>query len=121
MAKFFFALSGVFLSTKELFSWDMPDEYQYEKRKLHISTGAHLPKDECIKSLIENRYHFDQYLEKPGTYKAEGDAVTLRTLFDDRIVTISFFGNEVDGLFLFDSTTGEIRKSLSHLTIYGDF
>lgn len=117
----FFSTRWTFLVSKDILLGSTPDFYQYTKKKITIIGWQKISKDDLVKLLIDAEYSFDKHLEKSGVYKAEGDTVTIRTFYDDTVLTISFFGNEIDGIFEFDSVSGEIKKQLKEATLYGYF
>lgn len=91
IAGLIFAKEGVFLSTKDIFESKVIDLYEYNKRTLHIQINDKKSQDSVINTLMDGGYIFDKNIEKSGTYKAEGDTLTIRTFYDDRVITLGFF------------------------------
>lgn len=65
--------------------------YDYKRLSVSASVNDKKSQDEVIRALIDADYLFDRLLENPGTYKAEGDSLTIRSYYDDEVVTLGFF------------------------------
>jgi excinuclease ABC subunit B len=53
-----------------------------------------------------------------GCFRVRGDVLEIGPAYEDRIVRVEFFGDEIDAVRLVDPVTGEILQSLDGLNIY---
>jgi len=53
-----------------------------------------------------------------GRFRVKGDVLEIVPAYEDRIIRIEFFGDEVEALRYVDPVSGEILQSLSGISIY---
>lgn len=112
---FFLREKGWFVTVKELFELDINWGYHTKKNTFGFEIGMELSPDSCITGLIDAGYVHSPHLSRPGSYKKDGDTISVRLPFQERVVTVSFFDTVVDGILIFD-TAGQLlgeKKSLS--------
>ncbi|MEJ6481986.1 excinuclease ABC subunit UvrB, partial [Nostoc punctiforme UO1] len=53
-----------------------------------------------------------------GKFRVRGDVLEIGPAYEDRIIRVEFFGDEIDAIRYIDPVTGEILKSLEAVNIY---
>jgi excinuclease ABC subunit B len=53
-----------------------------------------------------------------GKFRVRGDVLEIGPAYEDRIIRIEFFGDEIDAIRYIDPVTGEILSSLEKVNIY---
>jgi excinuclease ABC subunit B len=53
-----------------------------------------------------------------GKFRVRGDVLEIVPAYEDRIVRVEFFGDEIDAIRYVDPVTGEILQTLEELNIY---
>lgn len=64
-----------------------------------LDRGQAISEQDCIESLITLGYSFDKDASEPGTYKKDGDSLTIVPKWSDgRKYVVSFFDTEIDDI-----------------------
>jgi excinuclease ABC subunit B len=53
-----------------------------------------------------------------GNFRVKGDILEIVPAYEDRVIRIEFFGDEIDSIRFLDPVTGEILQSLTSINIY---
>lgn len=97
------AESGWFITTKELFELAINWRYHVQKNTLLFVRNMERSPEKCMTDLIDSGYIHSQHLSKPGSYKKDGDILSVRIPFRDNAVTLNFFDTIIDEILLFDT------------------
>ncbi len=85
---------------------------------LVLEEGMETDRDQLLQKLVELMYDRSEDFRR-GNFRVRGDIVEVYPSFSgDNAVRIEFFGDDVDGLYEFDSLTGKTIKRLSKVAIY---
>ncbi len=89
-------------------------------RKLFIllERGEELDRDEFLRRLVEIQYTRNDYELQRGTFRVRGDVVELIPAYEENIVRIEFFGDEVDSIEVIHPLTDEILEEKEKIAIY---
>ncbi len=83
-----------------------------------LEEGMETDRDQVLQKLVELLYDRSEDFRR-GTFRVRGDIVDVYPSFSgDSAVRIEFFGDDIDGLYEFDSLTGKTVKRLSKVAIY---
>ena len=83
-----------------------------------LEEGMETDRDQVLQKLVELLYDRSEDFRR-GTFRVRGDIVDVYPSFSgDNAVRIEFFGDDIDGLYEFDSLTGKTVKRLSKVAIY---
>ena len=94
-----------------------PDEYY----NLHITLreGDPLDRDMLISRLIDIQYTRNDIDFKRSTFRVKGDIVDIFPSNQSSMaIRVEFFGDEIDKIYDFDSTTGNLINQLKMVAIY---
>ncbi len=100
---FFGRESGWFVTTKELFETSINWKYHTQKNTLPFERNMDITIDSLIKTLIDVGYNHSAYLAKPGSYKKDGDTVSIRLPFEEKVIALNFFDTLIDEILVFDT------------------
>lgn len=67
---------------------------------------------------MNNQYSRNDTEAGRGRFRVKGDVLEIGPAYDDRLVRIELFGDEVEAIRYVDPTTGEILQSLEAISIY---
>ncbi len=91
----------------------------YLGMQIFLEEGMRTGRDELLRRLVDILYVRSDAEFKRGNFRVRGDMVEVYPAFyHDRAVRIDFFGDDIDGLYEFDTLTGERIRRLHKLTIY---
>ena len=94
-----------------------PDEYY----NLHIALrkGDMIDRDELISRLIDIQYTRNDIDFKRSTFRVKGDTVDIFPSSQSSLaVRVQFFGDEIEKIYDFDPTTGNLVNELKMVAIY---
>lgn len=113
---FFGRENGWFITTKELFEAAINWNYHVQKNTLRFERNMEVFPDACITNLIDSGYTHSPHLTKTGSYKKDGDTVSVRFPFEEKVVTLSFFDTVLDEILVFD-TDGQFLSKKEHISL----
>lgn len=94
-----------------------PDEYY----NLHVALrkGDMIDRDELISRLIDIQYTRNDIDFKRSTFRVKGDTVDIFPASQSSLaVRVQFFGDEIEKIYDFDPTTGNLVNELKMVAIY---
>lgn len=77
-----------------------------------------MDRDKIIHSLVEIQYDRNDYELKRGTFRMHGDTLDIFPPYSDNPFRVEFFGDEIEEIYEFDSTTGHSITSFNTLPIW---
>jgi len=90
----------------------------YVDMSLHLKTGEAWDRDDVMRSMIALQYNRNEIGFERGTFRVRGDTVEIIPAYEERIVRIEFFGDEIDRITILDPITGHPIQEESEITIY---
>lgn len=99
--------------------YGLGDVESYAAMTLPLKVGDELPPQEIYKHLAELQYERNQINFVRSTFRVQGDTLDIFPAhYEDRAWRISFFGDEIESIYEFDSLTGKRTADLNEVTIY---
>jgi excinuclease ABC subunit B len=99
-----------------IYGLGMPAEYL--KASIPIQIGAELDQRQLLRDLVSVQYTRNDLELKRGNFRLKGDVLEIVPAYEDRVIRIEFFGDEIDVIRYIDPVTGEILQSLSGVNLY---
>ncbi len=99
-----------------IYGLGIPSEYL--KAAVKFEVGATLNIRGQLRELVNNQYSRNDTEIARGRFRMKGDVLEIGPAYDDRLVRIELFGDEVEAIRYVDPTTGEILQSLEEVNIY---
>jgi excinuclease ABC subunit B len=91
---------------------------EYLKAAIPLKVGMEIDQREMLKQLVSVQYSRNDIDLKRGNFRVRGDVVEIGPAYEDRIVRVEFFGDEIEAIRFVDPVTGEILNTVSGLNIY---
>ena len=91
---------GIWVATAEIFFKAVPTDREIAQRVAFVKPGDVLGRDALIGRLADAGYRFSRD-GAPGTYRADGDTVTVWPNFGDRGWRVAFFDDAVEAVMSF--------------------
>jgi excinuclease ABC subunit B len=91
---------------------------EYLKAAIPLKVGMEIDQREMLKQLVSVQYSRNDIDLKRGNFRVRGDVVEIGPAYEDRIVRVEFFGDEIEAIRFVDPVTGEILNPVSSLNIY---
>ncbi len=99
-----------------IYGLGIPSEYL--KAAVKFEVGKLINLRSSLRSLVENQYTRNDIEITRGRFRIKGDVLEIGPAYEDRLIRIELFGDEVEAIRYVDPTTGEILESLEQVSVY---
>ncbi|MFN9618352.1 MAG: excinuclease ABC subunit UvrB [Synechococcaceae cyanobacterium] len=99
-----------------IYGLGIPSEYL--KAAVRFQVGDTLDLRASLRGLVNNQYSRNDVEISRGRFRVRGDVLEIGPAYEDRLVRIELFGDEVEAIRYVDPTSGEILQSLESISIY---
>jgi len=99
-----------------IYGLGIPSEYL--KAAVRFGVGETLDLRGSLRELVNNQYSRNDIEISRGRFRVRGDVLEIGPAYEDRLVRIELFGDEVEAIRYVDPTSGEILQSLDQINIY---
>ena len=99
-----------------IYGLGIPSEYL--KASVKFQVGQSIDLRSCLRSLVSNQYTRNDIEISRGRFRVRGDVLEIGPAYDDRLVRLELFGDDVESISYVDPTTGEILNKLDSINIY---
>ena len=99
-----------------IYGLGIPSEYL--KAAVPFRVGESLNLRSSLRDLVNNQYSRNDIEIARGRFRVRGDVLEIGPAYEDRLVRIELFGDEVEAIRYVDPTSGEILQSLEAINIY---
>ena len=99
-----------------IYGLGIPSEYL--KAAIPLKMGMEVNQRQLLRDLASVQYSRNDLEIGRGRFRVRGDVLEIGPAYEDRIIRVEFFGDEIDAIRYVDPVTGEIIQSLEALNIY---
>ncbi|WP_036900867.1 MULTISPECIES: excinuclease ABC subunit UvrB [Prochlorococcus] len=99
-----------------IYGLGIPSEYL--KASVKFERGSTIDLRQSLRDLVNNQYTRNDTNIGRGNFRLKGDVLEIGPAYDDRLVRIELFGDEIETIKYVDPLTGEIIESLNAINIY---
>ena len=99
-----------------IYGLGMPAEYL--KAAISLQVGEEIDQRELLRELVSVQYTRNDVELTRGRFRVKGDVLEIGPAYEDRIIRVEFFGDEIEAIRYTDPVTGEVLQSLDCLNIY---
>ncbi len=99
-----------------IYGLGMPVEYLKASIPLHLNQ-EYDPR-QLIRDLVNVQYTRNDIDLCRATFRIKGDVLEVVPAYEDRVIRVEFFGDEIEAISLLDPVTGELLRELEHVNIY---
>jgi excinuclease ABC subunit B len=99
-----------------IYGLGMPAEYL--KAAIPVKLGMELDPRQLLRDLVNVQYSRNDVELGRSKFRVKGDVVEIGPAYEDRIIRIEFFGDEIEAIRYLDPVTGTILRSVDALNIY---
>jgi excinuclease ABC subunit B len=90
----------------------------YGATVLRLRSGGRYRRDGVLRSLVDLQYSRNDQALSRAKFRVRGDTLELQPAYDDYIVRVGFFGDEVERITELDPLTGEVLAERTELNVY---
>ncbi|MEA5567732.1 excinuclease ABC subunit UvrB [Anabaena sp. UHCC 0399] len=91
---------------------------EYLKAAIPLQIGMEVNQRQILRDLTSVQYSRNDIEMGRGRFRVRGDVLEIGPAYEDRIIRVEFFGDEIDAIRYIDPVTGEIINSLQAVNIY---
>ena len=99
-----------------IYGLGIPSEYL--KAAVKFKVGETINLRSSLRELVNNQYSRNDVEISRGRFRIKGDVLEIGPAYEDRIIRIEFFGDEIEAIRYVDPLTGEILESLDQVSVY---
>ena len=99
-----------------IYGLGMPAEYL--KAAVPLKLGMEVNQRELLRDLVTVQYSRNDIELQRGRFRVKGDVLEIVPAYEDRIIRVEFFGDEIEAIRYVDPVTGEILQSMNGISIY---
>ena len=99
-----------------IYGLGIPSEYL--KASIPLRVGEELNQRQLLRDLASVQYSRNDLELTRGRFRVKGDVLEIGPAYEDRIIRVEFFGDEIDAIRYIDPVTGSILQSVTALNIY---
>jgi excinuclease ABC subunit B len=93
-----------------------PDEYR--QMIIPLMVGESIPRNKLLYDLVDLHYTRNDIELKRGTFRVRGDQVDVIPAYEEFGVRITFWGDEIEKITLFEAETGKETGSITDYIVY---
>ena len=90
----------------------------YGATVLRMRVGGRYRRDGVLRQLVDLQYQRNDQALSRAKFRVRGDTLELQPAYDDFIVRVQFFGDEVERITELDPVTGELLAERNELNVY---
>lgn len=91
---------------------------EYAKLIIRLEKGEALPRNKFLYDLVDLHYTRNDVEFERGTFRVRGDVVDLFPAYSEYALRISFWGDEIEALQIFDPVNGRILEETEQYYVY---
>jgi excinuclease ABC subunit B len=99
-----------------IYGLGMPAEYL--KAAITLEVGKEIEQRELLRDLVEIQYERNNLEIDRGKFRVKGDVIEIVPAYEDRIVRLELFGDEIEALRYVNPVTGKVLENLARINIY---
>ena len=99
-----------------IYGLGIPSEYL--KAAVKFVVGESINLRSSIRALVDNQYTRNDVEITRGRFRIKGDVLEIGPAYEDRLIRIELFGDEIEAIRFVDPLTGEILESLNQVSVY---
>ena len=90
----------------------------YGATVVRLRTGGRYRRDGVLRQLVDLQYQRNDAALSRARFRVRGDTLELQPAYDDFIVRVQFFGDEVEKVTEVDPLTGEVLAERNEVNVY---
>ncbi len=99
-----------------IYGLGIPSEYLKAAVKFEVGESINLRSS--LRALVDNQYTRNDVEITRGRFRIKGDVLEIGPAYEDRLIRIELFGDEIEAIRFVDPLTGEILESLDQVSVY---
>ncbi len=106
----------VVASVSAIYGLGSPEAYQ--QLNLILEVGETIPREAILERLVSQQYERNDIELAPGRFRAKGDVIEVWAAYDEAVLRLELWGDEIDRLRMVDPLTGDELSELQTTTVF---
>ena len=106
----------VVASVSAIYGLGSPEEYETQLLVLH--EGIEYDQRSILRRLVDMQYERNDMNLVRGKFRVRGDTIEIHPAYDETLVRVELFGDEVERITVVDPLTGERLETLEDLVVF---
>ena len=106
----------VVASVSCIYGLGSPEEYR--KKMVSLVAGEECEQRALLRRLVDMHYSRNDMTLLRGTFRVRGDTIELLPSYEQEAIRLSFFGDTLERIALFDPLTGDVRTTVEDVSVY---
>jgi len=90
----------------------------YYESAIQIKKGQNIERDELVHNLVNIYYERNDIEFTRGKFRLRGEILDIFPVYEESILKVEFFGDEIEKLSIVDPVTGEIKATIEEINLY---
>ena len=103
-------------SVSVIYGLGLPERYL--SAALDLTVGLEVDRQDVLRQLVHIHYDRNDMVVERGRFRARGEILEVFPSYEERIVKVEFFGDEIERIALVNPVTGEIEELKDTIKIY---
>lgn len=99
-----------------IYGLGIPSEYL--KASIPLQVGMEVDQRQILRDLASVQYERNDLELGRGKFRVKGDVLEIGPAYEDRVIRVEFFGDEIDAIRYVDPLTGNTLQSMEALNVY---
>ncbi len=108
----------VVASVSSIYGLGTPEDYK--KLGLFLEPGMQIERDDILRRLVDILYERTNMDLDYGSFRARGDTVEILPSYEEDVIRVELWGDEVEKISRVHRITGEVKAELKGVVIYPD-
>lgn len=91
---------------------------RYLSAAIELKMGQEIDRSELARQLVGIHYERNDIVVERSRFRARGDVVEIYPTYEERIIRVELFGEEIERIAIVNPVTGEIEELLNEVKIY---
>ncbi len=83
----------------------------YEEQMLYLHQGSEIPRDHIVRRLVDLSYQRNDSAVTRGRFRVRGDTLEVHPAYEEQVLRVEMFGDEIEKLHWINPVTGEVIGS----------
>ncbi len=106
----------VVASVSCIYGLGAPEEY--EAQLLTLRTGQEIDQRDILRRLVDMQYERNDMNLVRAKFRVRGDTIEVHPAYDETVVRLEMFGDEIESISRIDPLTGERTETLDEVSIF---
>jgi excinuclease ABC subunit B len=91
---------------------------RYLAAAIELKVGQQLERQNFLRALVGIHYQRNDMVVERGRFRARGDVVEVYPAYEENIIRVEFFGDEIERIAVINPVTGEIEELAEQIRVY---